>query len=179
MQALFVFIIHLFSVWKNPVSSSPAIPTRMVTTIPTPTPTSTPTPLPTSTPSPHPVKIKPAISTNQLLNEVNNFRAKNNLPQLSSNPLLCSIALERVKALVTRGSLDNHEGYKSYQPALSKQFHQWWETLFLGSPPKSSFDVVFTFWNNSPGHKASLLSTATYGCGAMQSGYAVFELGRK
>lgn len=153
------------------------IPTPTVTLIPTPTPTIQPSPTQKPTTAPTPTYRKPPA--NPLLSQVNLFRKSNNLEPINTHSLLCSIAKERVEFLATRGSLDNHAGYKQYWNSLSSTFGQWWETLFFGSPPRAPHDIVFTHWSNSPGHRASLLSTATHGCGAEKNGYAVFELGRK
>lgn len=143
----------------------------------TPTPTITPSPslIPTMSPTNTPIPIP----LNPLLSAVNEFRRDNNQSRLSLHSLLCTIARERVEVISDRGSLDNHEGYPAYKNILSKSFNQWWETLFYGSSPNKSHDIVYTYWANSSGHRNSLLSSATHGCGAEKNGYAVFELGRK
>jgi uncharacterized protein YkwD len=178
MNTFIAFIVQLLSFF-HPVE--PKLPISPVTTLPHSTvfPSPPPSPSPTHTLIPTNTLTPKLLPVNNLLTAVNNFRKANGKSSLSSHPVLCSIANERINALIIRGSLDNHEGYLSYADTLRISFSQWWETLFFASPPKKSTDIVFTHWANSPGHKDSLLSSATHGCGAEKNGFAVFELGRK
>ncbi|MCX8008805.1 MAG: CAP domain-containing protein [Patescibacteria group bacterium] len=154
--------------------SSPTI------TIPSQKPTSTPSlkPLPTliSTKTP---TLKPSPPINKLIYTVNKFRQSHGKHQITSHPVLCSIAEQRIRELIQRGNLDNHEGYNAHEDALKKSFTQWWETLFFAYPQKTAHDIVFIHWANSQGHRDSLLSNATHGCGSEKNGFAVFELGKE
>lgn len=170
-------VFYILSFFVSPSPKITPSPSPTITTLPSPSPS--PSPTPTSTPSPT-IKPKPTpLPYYPLVTEVNILRKEHNLPALSAHPMLCTIAKERVTSLVNRGSLDQHEGFKAYRDTLKNSFHQWWETIFYGSPPKKPQEVVSTYWANSEGHKASLLSQATHGCGGIKDGYAVFVLGKK
>jgi len=150
---------------------------------PKPTPTKKPTPIP-----PTPTK-KPTHTTTTtgsapspsdgLTQEVNAYRSAHGKGSLHTDQLLCSVASKRVNELIQRGSLDSHEGFQKYTEQIKQQFNKWWETIFYGSKSISPRDVVTIYWNGSQGHKDALLSDATHGCGFVDSGYAVYVLGRK
>lgn len=188
-----------FFQWMNPVKKPPTLQYRVVqTTSVSETPTHTPTPTPTIAPTqrptittaptltpthtPIPTTVPTAVPKQAdapLLTEVNSYRTDNGKASLQPHGLLCRIAAERVAALVSRGSLDNHEGITAYKDELFRVFSTWWEVIFSASPAFSSTDVVRKGWANSPSHKESLLhSEAVFGCGAEKQGYAVFLLSK-
>jgi uncharacterized protein YkwD len=150
---------------------------------PKPTPTKKPTPvLPTPADKPQKAIVTTGSESslsNELTQAVNTYRSTHGKASLHVHQLLCSVASKRVSELIQRGSLDGHEGFHKYTEQIKQQFNKWWETIFYGSKSISPRDVVTIYWDGSQGHKEALLSDATHGCGFVNSGYAVYVLGRK
>lgn len=134
------------------------------------------TPTPTQKPQPTPTKVKvPASQNVNLLSAVNQWRGDHGIVKMVENAQLCKMAEYRIAQLVDRGSLDNHEGFRSYldiNPLGSMGLSGIAENLAIGT---NDVNAVVKMWENSPPHREQLLANPqmTLGCGAVRSSIGV------
>lgn len=148
-----------------------------------PSPTPTPFQANAEVPSVYAMAKTASINISEssnLLTSVNNFRASNGLPALSSSPSLCSVSEKRLSELIVAGILDNHAGFGKYFKGQS-EFKGMGEVLFQSSNKTSPDYAVNEGWAKSTsGHRENMLNSSwSFGCGATNGYISVFIFGKK
>lgn len=138
----------------------------------------TPSPMPTITPT-H--TQKPQKPKDHLLTAINTYRKENGLSPLSSHPVLCAIAENRINELITLNQLDGHHGFDAQSNILKQHFKSWGEVLHFASPAWDAENIVRSGWaTSSTGHREAMLNPLyTHGCGTYKSKFAVFIFGQQ
>ncbi|MFK7691783.1 CAP domain-containing protein [Paenibacillus sp. HJGM_3] len=142
-------------------SETPATPTPAPTTKPTPAPTPF-TPKPTPTPTPKPTQPSTGTESsfaNQVVNLVNQERAKAGLSALTSDAALTNMAMDKAKDMYNRNYFDHtsptfgspFDMMKSY----NIPFRYAGENIAKGQRTPQE---VMTAWMNSAGHRQNILS---------------------
>lgn len=149
-----------------------ATPKPTASPVPTAIPIPTATPAPTATPVPTSVPSQKELSyAEQVVQLVNEERAKAGLSQLTINTNAAAAALTRAKETVTSFSHTRPSG-KSFSTALTEagvSFRGAGENIAWGQKTPQE---VMTGWMNSSGHRANILNAnyTAIGVGVYESG---------
>lgn len=120
-------------------------------------------PPPQSNPQPNnpPVEQPPATmpSAGEIVNALNNYRAKNGRPALTQDDFLMAYAQQRVQYFIARGGLDNHDEF--FKDIKDPKFNAYYS---LGENSGSSGtmtaqQLIEEFYGRSSGHNDNQLST--------------------
>jgi uncharacterized protein YkwD len=99
----------------------------------------------------------------KLLDLINDFRAQSGLSALGRNGKLNTAALNHSRDMANRGysSHNSPEGVTPDQRFLAAgySFSWWGENIYTSAPGDASAQSAFTWWKNSSGHRANMLST--------------------
>lgn len=131
-----------------------------------PTPNSMPLVSPESEPVAPPETV--VLSGNGLLTAVNGYRSKLGLNLLLSDDQLCKVAEQRVAQIQRSFS---HDGFSDALASLT--YRRVAENIWRGTANNES--QIVAAWADSRSHHEALVGDWDYGCGAYQSGYAVFK----
>lgn len=168
--------------------------TPLVLSTPTTRPTLTPTPSPTPTikPSPTPkppittvptsaqpqtniTSTPPDVNTNDvgqnLLNQVNSFRAGKGLSAFSTNGYACAFAVTRANEITSNFS---HEGFRSRIESHTLPYPSY-SSIGENIAMYSSSDQVIQAWIDSPEHNENLSKEVPFACIGKSGNYYVFE----
>lgn len=131
-------------------------PTVKPTTKPTTTPTVKPTVKPTTTPDNNSGTTNSSY-VDQVLNLINEERAKEGLSPLTTNSSLKKAAQQRAKEIVTNFSHNRPDGSSGVTvlKEYSISYSAWGENIAYGQKTPAA---VMNAWMNSSGHRANILS---------------------
>jgi uncharacterized protein YkwD len=164
------------------------------TFIPSPTQTPTPTPMPSITPTPTNVPAPTSTESNKedseivsaitnipqdtsgnvgltLMKQINDFRASNELPTLSTDGYTCAFATLRAGEIT--GSF-NHDGFRSRLDSNSLPYPSY-SSVAENIAMNSDANAVVPGWIASPGHNENLRKDVPYGCVGVSGDYYVFQ----
>ena len=140
---------------KAPVPTYAPIPTKAP--LPTNTPVPTKAPVPTASPTPAPNQGDSAFAE-QVVNLVNQERAKQGLGALSSDSLLTKVALDKAKDMYNNNYFDhNSPTYGSpfnMMKSYGVKYSYAGENIAKGQRTPQE---VMNAWMNSSGHRANIL----------------------
>jgi hypothetical protein len=133
-------------------------------------------------PSPYERKTQDLLETQSispaktLFEEIGIYRSNKSLPEISYDLRLCEWVDERLNQLVSKGSLDDHTGFKDATSAfLGKGYMRLAENIGQGF---SDNKALLAMWYDSLSHR-SILESIEYpkGCAKTRSGFGVFIVG--
>lgn len=199
---ILLFLTSYFDGKISPSFKKLNLPTYMLSQTPTPSPiekiTDSPTvrPVykgltPTSIPWGQEFKIDEYTSASyfgpddhmstadELFNAMNIYRSAHNLPTLSKNDTLCSIAQNRANQQKEFGYL-SHDGFQEAGKSQN-EFSDMTEVLFGGVQPVSGIHIIEWGWDKSlTGHHEAISNPKWHeGCGGIAGYYAVFIFGSR
>lgn len=155
---------------KAPKATPTPAPTKAPKATQTPAPTQTPKPTPTAAPTSAPSQTELSYAE-QVVQLVNEERAKAGLSKLTINTTAASAALTRAKETVTSFSHTRPSG-KSFSTALTEagvSYRGCGENIAYGQKTPQE---VMNGWMNSSGHRANILNAnyTSIGVGVYESG---------
>ncbi|KRN28375.1 hypothetical protein IV38_GL001374 [Lactobacillus selangorensis] len=102
-----------------------------------------------------------AAVENRVIELINQLRASKGLSQLTLNSQLQVLSYNRANVQRTRGSLDEHAGWKSALDASGYYYSVAGENLvqgLMGNSVEATAQEAFNLWKNSPGHYANMVN---------------------
>lgn len=154
------------------VSPTPVVVTPTPTAIP-PTPTAAPMPLlPTATPP-----SAPSVTSGgqqDLLNEVNAYRASQGLGPVAATAVTCNFAQTRAQEVSISFTHDGFENRVNQHTLPYASYHVVVENIAMNS----NMHEVVKSWINSSGHAANLRADTLYACIARVGDYYAYEAWR-
>lgn len=114
---------------------------------------------------------KPAFADNQeIITQINQFRASKNIPAVQADPLTCSFAALRVKEISTDFT---HNGF--YDRAKSKSMPYPRYKLATENLARTSKHNAVEMWIKSPKHAANMLKNTPVVCVESYGDYYAYE----
>lgn len=114
-----------------------------------------------------------------LLDEINSYRTNHNLGKLVRNEELCIWVEERINQLVQKGSLDQHDGFRSQSQHYLKEkgFTKLAENIAQG---QVSVTEVVASWDQSLAHKNTMQTQEMdVACAVFENSFGVLVTGRR
>ncbi len=160
---------------ENPISQPSPQPSPSSTTIKRRSPAPSPSVAPSSAPSATP-KASPSANptTNQeqyFIDQINKYRAQNNLGPVKTDSYTCDFAKVRAKEITTGF---NHDGFTNRVNSKTlpyPSYHQITENIAM----TSNYTQVVTMWINSPGHAENMRQDTPYVCVESSGNYFAYE----
>ena len=142
-----------------PTPEPTTAPTAAPTVEPTPAPTAAPTPVPTTAPTTAPDNTKQGSFQSQVVDLVNQERAKNGLAALETDSLLTKVATEKARDMDVNNYFDHNSPTYGSPFDMMRSFGVTYsyagENIAMGQPTP---ERVMSDWMNSPGHRANILN---------------------